>query len=60
MARLDPGIRTVASDLGHRSTYSVENARRRLGWSPRPVEETIVDCAESLLRLRAETAQQAA
>jgi nucleoside-diphosphate-sugar epimerase len=28
---------------------SSEKARTTLGWSPRPVEETIVDCAQSLI-----------
>jgi dihydroflavonol-4-reductase len=50
MARFDPGLRSVAGDLGHRVEYSTEKARTRLGWSPRPIEETVVDCAESLLR----------
>jgi nucleoside-diphosphate-sugar epimerase len=49
MALLDPGIRTVASDLGRESRFSIENARSRTGWEPRPVRETIVDCARSLL-----------
>jgi nucleoside-diphosphate-sugar epimerase len=50
MARLDPELRSVVGDLGQRTTYSLENARRRVGWSPRPIQETIVDCARSLLR----------
>ena len=29
--------------------YSSEKAEARLGWSPRPVEETIVDCARSMI-----------
>ena len=49
MALVDPSVRSVAGELGHKTTYSLENARRRVGWSPRPVEETIVDCALSLL-----------
>ncbi len=49
MALVDPGVRSVANELGHEARYSSENARRRLGWTPRPVEETIVDCARSLL-----------
>jgi nucleoside-diphosphate-sugar epimerase len=49
MARFDPEIRSVVSDLGQKTTYSLESAKRRVGWSPRPVEETIVDCARSLL-----------
>ena len=49
MAMVDPGVRSVASELGHEARYSAENARRRTGWQPRPVEETVVDCARSLL-----------
>ncbi len=49
MALLDPGVRSVASELGHESRFSTENARTRTGWEPRPVRETIVDCARSLL-----------
>jgi hypothetical protein len=40
-------------------TFSDEKARTRLGWSRRPIEETIVDCANSLMRHRA-IADQAA
>jgi nucleoside-diphosphate-sugar epimerase len=53
MARFDPEIRSVVGELGHKTTYSTENARRRVGWAPRPIEETIVDCARSLLDGRA-------
>jgi nucleoside-diphosphate-sugar epimerase len=49
MGMVDPGVRSVATELGHEARYSSENARRRTGWQPRPVEETIVDCARSLL-----------
>jgi nucleoside-diphosphate-sugar epimerase len=49
IALFDPGIRSVASELGHESRFSIENARSRTGWEPRPVRETIVDCAHSLL-----------
>jgi nucleoside-diphosphate-sugar epimerase len=49
MARFDPGLRSVVGDLGQRVDYSSEKARTRLGWSPRPIEETIVDCARSLI-----------
>jgi dihydroflavonol-4-reductase len=50
MARFDPGIRSVAGDLGRKVTYSADKARDRLGWSPRPIEDTIVECAQSLIR----------
>ena len=49
MALLDPSVRSVAGDLGHMTTFSIENARAKVGWSPRPVRESIVDCARSLL-----------
>jgi dihydroflavonol-4-reductase len=49
LARFDPELRSIVGELGHRTTYSVENARRRVGWTPRPMQETIVDCALSLL-----------
>ncbi len=49
LALVDPGVRSVVGELGERTTYSIENARRRVGWEPRPVPESIVDCARSLL-----------
>lgn len=49
LALFDSEIRSVASELGRQTTYSLQNAERRTGWTPRPVEETIVDCARSLL-----------
>ena len=54
MARFDPGLRSVVGDLGRRREFSFEKAKTRLGWSPRPIEETVVDTAESLIR-RAES-----
>jgi len=48
-ALFDPGLRQVVGDLGREIAYSNEKPRQRLGWSPRPVEETIVDCANSLI-----------
>jgi dihydroflavonol-4-reductase len=52
LALFDPEVRSVVGELGQETTYSVENARRRVGWAPRPIEETIVDCARSLLGQR--------
>lgn len=45
----DPSVRSVTGQLGKRTTLSSERAESLLGWTPRPVEETIVDCAESLV-----------
>jgi nucleoside-diphosphate-sugar epimerase len=49
MGLFDPSIRSVAGQLGRKTVLSSEKAEARLGWSPRPAEQTIVDCAESLL-----------
>jgi len=48
MGIFDPSLRSVAKQLGQRVELSSEKAQTLLGWSPRPVEETVVDCARSL------------
>ena len=50
MALFDPGIRSVVGALGKRSELSSEKARSTLGWAPRPVEDTIAETGESLIR----------
>jgi dihydroflavonol-4-reductase len=45
----DGGIRSVVGDLGKRSWVSSEKARSTLGWTPRPVEDSIEDCARTLI-----------
>ena len=49
MGLFDPSVRSVARQLGQRVELSNEKARTLLGWQPRPVEETVVDCARSLI-----------
>jgi nucleoside-diphosphate-sugar epimerase len=49
MAIFDPGVRSIVGELGQEVGFSSAKARERLGWSPRPIEDTIVDCARSLL-----------
>ena len=49
MALFDGSIRSVVSDLGRQSWFSSEKARGTLGWAPRPVEDSIEDCARSLI-----------
>ena len=49
MALFDPGIRSIVGQLGRRTEISSEKARTLLGWSPRPIQGTIVDCAQSLI-----------
>ena len=50
MALFDPGIRSVVSGLGKRVDLSSEKARSTLVWSPRPIDDTIAETAESLIR----------
>jgi nucleoside-diphosphate-sugar epimerase len=50
MALFDPGIRSVVGALGKRTELSSEKARSVLGWAPRPIEDTIADTGESLIR----------
>jgi len=49
MAIFDPSVRSVIGDLGKRSWFSSEKARSTLGWTPRPVGDSIEECARSLL-----------
>jgi nucleoside-diphosphate-sugar epimerase len=49
MGIFDPGVRSIVGQLGRRVEMSSEKAQTLLGWSPRPVEETVVDCARSLI-----------
>lgn len=49
MGIFDPSVRTIVGQLGRRVEMSSEKAKARLGWLPRPVEETVVDCARSLV-----------
>ena len=50
MGLFDPGVRSITNQLGKKLTYSSDKAKRLLDWSPRPVEESIVECARSLTR----------
>ena len=52
LAIFDPSARTITADLGERTEYSNAKAVTQLGWSPRPLDESIVDCARSLLANR--------
>jgi dihydroflavonol-4-reductase len=49
MGIFDPGVRSIVPQLGKESRYSSERARTQLGWSPRPLEETVVETARSML-----------
>jgi dihydroflavonol-4-reductase len=45
----DKDIASVTSGLGRKHDYTSAKAQSVLGWQPRPVEETILDCAKSLI-----------
>jgi dihydroflavonol-4-reductase len=49
MALFDGSVRAFASDVGKRSWFTSEKARTTLGWTTRPVADSIEDTARSLL-----------
>jgi dihydroflavonol-4-reductase len=48
-AVFSPMIAQVVGELGKTRAMDASHARQVLGWGPRPVEETLVDCARSLI-----------
>lgn len=48
IARFDPEIRSVLADIGEQELVSEDKVKRELGWTMRPLEETILDTAASL------------
>src|SRR3954447_16485422 len=51
MALFDPGIRSITNQLGKKLTSSSAKAETTLGWSPRPVEQTIAETGRSMVDL---------
>lgn len=49
MGLFDGSVRAIVPDLGRRSWFSSEKARSTLGWTPRPLEDSIEECGRSLL-----------
>lgn len=49
MGLFDPSVRSIVGDIGKEAHYSADKAKTMLGWEPRPIEDTIVDCARSLI-----------
>jgi dihydroflavonol-4-reductase len=45
----DKDLGAVTPSLGKRHDYSSAKAQSMLGWRPRPTEETVLDCARSLV-----------
>lgn len=48
-ARFNPGVRSIKSELGKTRNVDASHARQRLGWETRPAEDSILDCAKSLI-----------
>ena len=51
MALTNPAMKMLVPMLGVTMDATSEKAQRLLGWKPRPVEDSVVDTAESLIRL---------
>lgn len=49
----DKDLGSVTPGLGHKHDFSHGKAERILGWKPRPTEETILDCSNSLIAVGA-------
>lgn len=45
----DSELGSVALSLGHRRDFSSAKAQTMLGWRSRPLEESVLDCARSLI-----------
>lgn len=48
-ALFNPQVRAVVGELGNVRDACSAHAREVLGWTPRPEEDTILDCARSLI-----------
>jgi dihydroflavonol-4-reductase len=51
MGRFDPSVGSIVNQLGKKLTYSSEKARTELGWSPRPVADSVADTGRSMVEL---------
>jgi len=49
VALFDRDLKSVTPSLGRRREFSSAKAARILDWRPRPIDETILDCAHSLI-----------
>lgn len=49
LGRFSPPLRAIRPQLGQNFDGSPAKAERRLGWKPRPIEDTIAETAESIL-----------
>ena len=49
LSLFNPGVRSIKGELGKTRHADASHALKRLGWKTRPEEESIVDCARSLI-----------
>jgi dihydroflavonol-4-reductase len=49
VALFDKDLASVTPRLGEKRGFSSAKAQKLLGWQPRPVEESVLDCARSLI-----------
>jgi nucleoside-diphosphate-sugar epimerase len=49
VALFDKSVRPIVGDLGRRTPMSGRRARTELSWAPRPISDSVVDTARSLL-----------
>lgn len=49
LALFNPGVRSIKSEVGKTRNVDASHAENRLGWKTRAEEESIVDCAKSLI-----------
>ena len=49
LALFNPGVRSIKSEIGKTRNVDASHAKERLGWETRPAEDSLVDCAESLI-----------
>ncbi|MBS0409728.1 MAG: aldehyde reductase [Proteobacteria bacterium] len=50
---VDKELGSVTPNLGRKRDFTSAKAQTLLGWKPRPLEETVVDCARSLIAVGA-------
>jgi nucleoside-diphosphate-sugar epimerase len=50
VALFDPSVRQILPELGRTMEISNEKAKSQLGWTPRSVEESILDTVDSLVK----------
>ena len=51
VGRFDPVVRQVLGELGNVRDTDISHARTKLGWHPRPPEESVLDTARDMIRL---------